>query len=186
VLTWAFEFENQPWFSGFRDLATNGVNKPILNVFNMYGLMRGNRLKVSTPTGLSARDVIKKGVRQQPDINALAVRDEESISIMIWNYHDNNLPAEDAEIELTIRGIKQKQLLLHHYRVDRQFSNSFETWKGMGCPQNPTEQQYKELERSGQLQLYMSPKWLSSRDNTLTMHFMLPRQAVSLLRLTWD
>jgi xylan 1,4-beta-xylosidase len=186
VLTWAFEFENQSWFTGFRDLATNGIDKPILNVFRMYGLMHGNRLKVKATSGLSARDVIEHGIRQQPDINALAVKDEESITIMIWNYHDDNLPASDAEIKLTITGIEQKQLLLHHYRIDQEFSNAFETWKKMGRPQNPTTQQYKELEQAGQLQLYMSPQWLTPVDHTLNIYFMLPRQAVSLLRLTKD
>jgi xylan 1,4-beta-xylosidase len=29
AVTWAFEFEDQPWFRGFRDLATNGVDKPV-------------------------------------------------------------------------------------------------------------------------------------------------------------
>ena len=186
VLTWAFEFEDQPWFAGFRDLATNGVNKPVLNVFRMYGLMRGNRLKVTASSGLSARHVIENGVRQQPDINALAARDDHSISVMIWNYHDNHLPADEAEIELTIKGMEQKEILLHHYRVDQEFSNSFETWKDLGYPQKPTPQQYKELEHAGQLQLYTSPQWLTSQDDTITMHFMLPRQAVSLLRLTWN
>ena len=36
-VTWAFEFEGQPWFYGFRDLATNGVNKPVMNTFRMLG-----------------------------------------------------------------------------------------------------------------------------------------------------
>src|ERR1700744_3620323 len=31
--TWAFECEDQPYFAGFRDLATNGIDKPVLNVF---------------------------------------------------------------------------------------------------------------------------------------------------------
>ncbi|MEO8078026.1 MAG: beta-xylosidase, partial [Acidobacteriota bacterium] len=30
-VTWAFEFEGQPYFAGFRDLATNGIDKPVLN-----------------------------------------------------------------------------------------------------------------------------------------------------------
>jgi xylan 1,4-beta-xylosidase len=184
VLTWAFEFENQTWFAGFRDLASNGVDKPILNVFRMYGLMHGNWLKVNAASGSSARDVIEHGVRQQPDINALAVKDEKSITIMVWNYHDDNLPANDAEIKLTISGIEQNQLLLNHYRIDREFSNAFETWNEMGSPQNPTVQQYQELEKAGQLQLYTSPQWLTTVDNSLTMYFMLPRQAVSLLQLT--
>ena len=39
AVTWAFEFEDQPWFAGFRSLATNGIGKPVLNVFRMFGMM---------------------------------------------------------------------------------------------------------------------------------------------------
>ena len=46
AVTWAFEFEDQPWFDGFRDLATNGVDKPVLNVFRMLGMMTGDRVAV--------------------------------------------------------------------------------------------------------------------------------------------
>ena len=42
AVSWSFEFEDQPWFAGFRDLATNGVDKPVLNVFRMFGFMKGN------------------------------------------------------------------------------------------------------------------------------------------------
>ena len=44
MLTWAFEFENQPYFDGFRSLATNGIDQPVLNVFRMAGMMRGDRV----------------------------------------------------------------------------------------------------------------------------------------------
>ncbi len=44
MLTWAFEFENKDYFEGFRTLATNGVDKPILNLFRMAGLMSGERV----------------------------------------------------------------------------------------------------------------------------------------------
>lgn len=47
AVTWAFEFEDQAWFRGFRDLATNGVDKPVLNVFRMFGMMQGNRVEVA-------------------------------------------------------------------------------------------------------------------------------------------
>jgi len=32
ALTWAFEFEDQPYFAGFRALATNGLDPPVLNL----------------------------------------------------------------------------------------------------------------------------------------------------------
>ena len=44
ALTWAFEFEDQPYFAGFRVLATNGIDLPVLNVFRMFGRMGGKRL----------------------------------------------------------------------------------------------------------------------------------------------
>ncbi len=47
AVSWSFEFENQPWFYGFRDLATNGVDKPVLNVFRMFGMMKGKRVAVA-------------------------------------------------------------------------------------------------------------------------------------------
>ena len=44
ALTWAFEFEDQPYFAGFRVLATNGIDLPVLNVFRMFSLMGGRRV----------------------------------------------------------------------------------------------------------------------------------------------
>jgi len=44
ALTWAFEFEDQPIFGGFRALATDGVELPVLNTFRMLNRMGKNRL----------------------------------------------------------------------------------------------------------------------------------------------
>ncbi|MDQ2842301.1 MAG: beta-xylosidase, partial [Acidobacteriota bacterium] len=58
ILTWAFEFEDQPYFDGFRTLATNGIDKPILNVFRMAGLMRGDLLNVESSGAVSANTMV--------------------------------------------------------------------------------------------------------------------------------
>jgi xylan 1,4-beta-xylosidase len=55
----------------------------------------------------------------------------------------------------------------------------------MGSPQNPTSVQYAELEQAGQLQLFTSPQWINTRKGTVVLGFGLPRQGVSLLRLSW-
>ena len=52
MLSWSFEFEDKEYFEGFRTLATNGVDKPVLNVFRMAGLMSGERVRTSS-TGQS-------------------------------------------------------------------------------------------------------------------------------------
>jgi len=55
----------------------------------------------------------------------------------------------------------------------------------MGSPQQSTAAQYAELEAAGQLALLGSPEWLSASQGTLSLTFPLPRQAVSLIRITW-
>ena len=66
MLTWAFEFEDQPYFDGFRTLATNGIDKPVLNVFRMAGLMHGNRVKMESSGRNTAEAILTDGVRAQP------------------------------------------------------------------------------------------------------------------------
>lgn len=185
AVSWSFEFEDQEWFAGFRDLATNGVDKPVLNIFRMFGMMSGKRISVKSDNGLTATDIITNGVREKNDINAIASKNSNSICIMVWNYHDDDLTGPSSAVELTIKGISNNRVLLHHYRVDQQFSNSFEVWKAMGKPQNVTFEQYKELERAGQLQLYTSPEWKKVNNKQVTVKFDLPRQGVSLIKMAW-
>ena len=76
MLTWAFEFEDQPYFDGFRTLATNGIDKPVLNLFRMAGMMRGDRVSVESSAAVSVRTMIADGVRGPADVDAMAVRSE--------------------------------------------------------------------------------------------------------------
>jgi xylan 1,4-beta-xylosidase len=188
AVTWAFEFEDQPYFAGFRVLASNGIDLPVLNVFRMFGLMGGRRLFVESSADAGVDSLRQKGVRGGPDVWGLASLHDGRLSVLVWNYHDDNLPGPTAAVELSVSGlpISEMPLLLHHYRIDRQHSNAFEAWKRMGAPQKPTAEQYVELEKSGQLALLTSPEWLRAKDGMLALRFSLPRQAVSLLVFTWE
>ncbi|HTS65714.1 MAG TPA: hypothetical protein VMH28_27010 [Candidatus Acidoferrales bacterium] len=184
MLTWAFEFEGQPYFDGFRTLATNGVDKPVLNVFRMAGMLAGDRVKVESSGAVSLDKLLADGVRDAPDIGALATASDRAISALVWNYHDDELPAPAAPLRLEIRGVPG-EVQVHHYRIDNDHSNAYTAWKLMGSPQQPSAEQYAKLEAAGQLQLLTSPEWRLARNGTLTLEFDLPRQAVSLVRLTW-
>jgi xylan 1,4-beta-xylosidase len=151
----------------------------------MFGLMSGKRITVKSDNGLSATDIITNSVRENNDINAIASKNSNSICVIVWNYHDDDLTGPSSAVELTINGIPNDKVLLHHYRVDQQFSNSFEKWKAMGKPQQVSAEQYEELQRSGQLQLYTSPEWKKIKNGNVILEFDLPRQGVSLLRLSW-
>lgn len=187
MLTWAFEFEDQPYFDGFRTLATNGVDKPVLNVFRMAGLMQGNRVKVESDSGLEFDAIIKDGVRAKPDIDALAARSDRGITVLLWNYHDDDVPAPDSDVQLRIAGVPAtaKRVLTRHYRIDQAHSNAYTTWKHLGLLQHPTAEQYAALESAGKLQLLDAPQWTAPRAGEVTFTFALPRQSVSLVELSW-
>jgi xylan 1,4-beta-xylosidase len=185
VVTWAFEFEGQPYFEGFRELATNGLDKPVLNAFRMFGLLGNERLELSSTGALKIGDIVAAGVRGQPDINAIAARSERSVEVLIWNYHDDDLPALDAPLELTISGLPASAGRLEHFRVDSAHSNAFELWKEMGSPERLSAKQQEELEDAGQLHSLISPAWVKFDDGNAHLKFNLPRQAISLLRITW-
>jgi len=151
----------------------------------MLGRMRGDRVPAESSGGLSLASVRDASVRGAPDISALASRSTSSASVLVFNYHDDDLPAPDAEIELTLEGLPNGRALLAHYRVDATHSNSYERWKAMGSPQSPTTRQYSELEKSGQLEELHSSKSVSIAGGRVVETFSLPRQGVSLVHLTW-
>ncbi|HEX6963430.1 MAG TPA: hypothetical protein VF175_16300, partial [Lacipirellula sp.] len=106
ALTWAFQFEDQPLFAGFRSLATGGIDKPVLNVFRMMSQMSGERLHVQSDHAVSLKEMLRDGVRQKPDVSALASldREQQRLSILIWHYHDDDVPGDDAQVELSLSG----------------------------------------------------------------------------------
>jgi xylan 1,4-beta-xylosidase len=187
ILTWAFEFEGQPYFAGFRDLATNGIDKPVLNLFRMAGMLSGERIHAESSGAISAEDVIKSAVVETPDVGVFATRSAHEIAILLWNYHDDELPAAPETIKLAIEGLplEAERLLVHHYRIDGSHSNSYSAWKRMGAPQPPTPEQQAELEAAGQLELLESPRWISASTGASALEFALPRHSVSLIRMSW-
>jgi xylan 1,4-beta-xylosidase len=190
AVSWSFEFEGQKWFAGFRDLSTNGVAKPVLNVFRMFGMMKGELAETTSSAPFTANDLARNSVSKAADVNALASisMEEKTAAVMIWNYHDDDLPAAPAQVSLRVRGlpgIPARKVLLTHYRIDNRFSNSYEVWKAMGRPQNPSKEQVEELERSGELQMYTSPQYMDVSNGGVILEFELPRQGVSLIKLDW-
>jgi xylan 1,4-beta-xylosidase len=186
AVTWAFEFEDQAWFRGFRDLATNGVDKPVLNVFRMFGMMPPNRVEVKNGLAYDYARIRDESVRGEADINALASKDAKSAAVMVWNYHDDNLPGPDASIKISLTGLPAKNVTIHHYRIDQKFSNSYEAWKKMGSPKTPSAEQVTQLEKAGQLQQFSAPERVSVKNGEAVLNLTLPRQGVSLLQLTWN
>jgi xylan 1,4-beta-xylosidase len=187
AVTWAFEFEDQPPFEGFRELATNGIDKPVLNAFRMFGLLGDNRVKATSSGALPTENVVRDGVRGQPDINVVATRKDHEVDCLIWNYHDDDVTALAASIDLEVDGLPAaaSRGVLEQFQIDSDHSNAFTAWKAMGSPQSLSSAQVEQLQRAGQLQLVGSPKSIAIEKGAVHLQFALPRQGLSFVRLTW-
>jgi xylan 1,4-beta-xylosidase len=185
ALTWAFEFEGQPYFAGFRALATNGIDLPVFNVFRMFSRMGSQRLAATSDAAVPLDTMMKAGVRDRPDVSLLASRDERKVTILAWHYHDDDLPGPAADVTLTIAGLPAGKPRVQHFRIDADHSNAYTVWQTMGSPAQPTAAQYSQLEKAGQLASMSDPPPLAVAGSNATMQFTLPRQAVSLFVVEW-
>jgi len=187
VVTWAFQFDDQPYFEGLRELATNGLDKPVLNAFRMLGLLGTSRLQVKAESSIPVTQIESGGVRNQPDIDAIATGKDREVEVLLLNYHDDDLPAPAASIRLTVAGVPKarNRVLVETFRVDADHSNSFTPWKEMGSPPQPASGQYQRLEASGQLQLDGSPIWTNVDGDGLRVPLTLPRNGLALVRIAW-
>ncbi len=185
ALSWAFEFENQPYFAGFRALATNGIPLPVLNVFRMMGRMGGERLRVTSSADPGVEAILASGVRGKPDVSALASLDGRRLSVLLWHYHDDDVAGPDADVTLSLVSLPYAdgRVRLRQFRVDAQHGNAFERWKAMGSPQAPTPGQHAELVKAGQLTELGTAQTPAVRAGAATVRLRLPRQAVSLLEV---
>jgi xylan 1,4-beta-xylosidase len=184
ALTWAFEFEDQPYFAGFRSLASNGIDKPVLNVFRMFSKMSGQRVAVDSDGAVPLERILKEGIRDQSDVSALASVQDGRLFILLWHYHDDDLPGPAAAIDLRLTGLAKDsgETEVRHFRIDQEHSNAFTLWQSMGSPQSPTAEQYAALEAAGQL-AELAATTIPIHDGAGRIPLALPRQAVSLLIL---
>jgi xylan 1,4-beta-xylosidase len=166
ALTWAFEFENQAYFAGFRVLATNGIDQPVLNVFRMFSRMGAQRVPIVSEGAVPLDTLIKAGVHgPQADVAALASRDARRLTIMAWHYHDDDVAGPSADVTLALDGLPaalgKTKPRVQQFRIDADHSNAYTVWQKMGSPPQPTTAQYAQLERAGQLTAVAEPVALS-------------------------
>ncbi|HXT42001.1 MAG TPA: beta-xylosidase [Candidatus Angelobacter sp.] len=187
ALTWAFEFEDQPYFAGFRSLASNGIDKPVLNTFRMFARMSGRRLDVESDGAVPLDEILRGGVRAKTDVSALVTLDQRKLCVLVWHYHDDDVPGPEADVELTLDNLPVTNggARLEHFRIDEDHSNAFTAWRRIGSPQKPTPEQYALFEKAGRLATLAGPENVHVSEGRATLRFQLPRRAVSLLQLNW-
>lgn len=180
AVTWAFMFDGQPWFDGFRDLATNGVAKAVLNAMRMLGKLDGDRIEATSSADLGLDAIIDAGVLGQPDVGVAATRDDKGVSILVWHYHEDDVAGPDADVTIRLAGVNGGRLT--HYRMDHDHSNAYGVWQKMGSPQDVKGADFEKLDKASELAT-IETRDVSAENGVVTLTTTLPRQGVSLLRI---
>ncbi|KHL24957.1 beta-xylosidase [Croceibacterium mercuriale] len=184
VLSWSFEFEDQPWFAGYRQLSTNGVDLPVLNVFRLFAQLGTERLAATSDAQVPLDTIIADGVRGQADVGTIATRTADGkLAMLVWHYHDDDVPGPHARVSVTFDGLTgPAPTSAALWRVDGDNANAFTAWQKMGSPQAPDSEQYAQMEQAS----VMQPGTLAvvpGAGGTATATLDLPRQGVALVVL---
>jgi xylan 1,4-beta-xylosidase len=183
VVSWSFEFEDQPWFAGYRQLSTNGVDLPVLNVFRLFAQLGETKLATANTAQVPLDLLMKNGVQGDADIGSIATRTADGkVALLVWHYHDDDVAGPDAQIRLSLNGIKGKPAQAKLWRVDGDHANAFSAWKKMGSPQSPNQDQYKQLEAASVMHAETLSVATGQRGGA-SIDLRLPRQGVALIVL---
>ncbi|MEO8181455.1 MAG: beta-xylosidase [Deltaproteobacteria bacterium] len=189
LLTWAFTFVPEPFFSGYRELSNNGIHKPVLNAFKLLGQLQGVRLEALSNGARSLDDILQNSVRGLADVDAMATLTPDGrVQVLVWNYHDNLVPvaATPVHLELALPPSFGNRASVVHLRSDESHGDAYTVWVAQGSPPAPSAEQLAELKQSMEPTL-LEP--ISSREvlgGGLSLDFDLPRFGVSLLTLAPD
>ena len=189
AVTWAFEFESQPIFASLRALATDGVDKPVLNAFRLMGMLGdpsgpSSWLQTTSTGALPLDQVVAHSATEAPDVNAVATRSSRAVDVLLWNYDDADVEAPPASVQLTVDGLKGTTVSEAEFRVDGSHSNAYRAWQQMGSPSQPTHEQLAQLERAGHLDQTRHNHSLTLNGGSAQVNLQIPREGIVLVRFT--
>lgn len=185
VLSWAFTFPGSPYFAGYRELSTHGIHLPVLGAFELLGALDGARLPL-TSTGARALDeVLADGVRDDPDVDALASLDGDTVRLLVWNYHDDLVAAEPTPVtvRVTLPAAFGTRVSLKHVRVDEAHGDAYSVWVSRGSPPEPSADELDALKRAMRPAPLEPEREVDVVNGAVTLSFALPRFGISLLTL---
>ncbi len=185
LVTWAFTFPDTPYFAGYRALASNGINLPVLSAFKLLGRLSGSRLPLSSSGARTLDDILVNSVRDQPDVDGVATRDGDAIQVLVWNYHDEIVTAAattPVRLAIEVPAGFGPRARVSHLRVDAAHGDAHTVWVTQGMPASPTAAQIAALQQAMEPSLLVPETTVAvSSRGSVDVAFELPRFGVSLI-----
>jgi len=187
VLTWAFTFPGTAYFAGYRVLASNGIDLPVLSAFKLLGRLSGSRLPLRSSGARSLDDILANGVRRQPDIDGMATLDGAAIRVLVWNYHDELVTVAATPLHLAVKlpasfGARAR---ISHLRVDESHGDAYRVWLSQGGPQTPSAEQVAAMRHAMEPSAWAPDAIVGvAADRSVNLDFDLPRFGISLVTIS--
>jgi len=184
LLTWAFTFPGTPYFAGYRTLATNGIDLPVMGAFKLLGRLAGMRVPLTSSGARALDDILANGVAGDPDIDGMATRDGATVQVLLWNYHDELVTADATPVHLAIAvpASVGARMRVSHLRVDEGHGDAYAVWAAQGMPASPSPAQIAALQQAMEPALLVPDSTVPvAADGSVSIDFDLPRFGVSLV-----
>jgi len=192
-LAWAFMFPMERCFDGTRTFTTQGIDKPVFNLFKMLGRMGDKKLALISD-GVNEADMsapldIKAYMKEaenaaKPDISGFAAQDADGrIQILVFSHHEDREFTGGSEVSVRVAGAGEGYRL-KHYRIDAAHSNAYAEWLRQGSPMYPDKTQYAHIKERDGLEPYSGETRTEVTGSGIQLTFDMPAHAVSLLELS--
>ncbi|WP_163228838.1 GH39 family glycosyl hydrolase [Bifidobacterium aerophilum] len=198
-LAWAFMFPQEECFAGTRTFATQGIAKPVFNLFAMLARMGSHGLPLRSdgaPDPACDRRLIPDfdeaapshytGAGAQTAIDGFASRaDDGSLRTLVYAHCDDIDEDGVTDVELRFDGLGKGRYRVVQYRIDDCHSNAHAVWLAQGSPKYPDDRKYATIKQADGLETIGEPLTLdvSESGRPATLWFVMPAHAVSLVRV---
>jgi xylan 1,4-beta-xylosidase len=152
----------------------------------MFARMPGRRVPARSSAQIPLDEILARGVGGAPDVGAIAARSDQQVAVLVWHYHDDDVPGPDAAIELEVGGLSRRYTKLEHFRIDAAHSNAYAAWQRMGSPGTVDKAAYEALRAAGRLATLEPAPEAKTAKGRASVRFDLPRQGVSLLVFSFE
>lgn len=184
-LAWAFMFEGERCFEGTRTFSTQGINKPVFNLFQLYAKLGTQRVALESSRDLDPLTFAdENGMVEGPEIDGWAtVGANDSVQVLLYCHHDDWDVQDTFDVDLKLSNLPSGRMQVRHYRIDAEHSNAYAEWMRQGMPDYPNAGQYAAIKARDGLELLTPPETVLVTEGGAALQFSMPVHAVSLLVL---
>eukprot|EP01084_Bolivina_argentea_P212746 361570_1 len=171
-------------FSNYWGLVTiRGTKKPIFRAFELLNIYANNATFKYLSYNMDDISVINNTI----ELYCIKGINDNHYTVFISNYNLLSLNITNKILNLYISNYINNKILssVVMYKIDQNNTNPLQTWKDMGSPTYPTEQQLNKLNQSSQLVPITNVNYTQINQTTLEFCIDIPIYGVVVLDLEY-